>query len=67
MNKTLLTALKKKLEGVKGKRADELPELLWAYRTTSRRLTGAIPFALAYGMEAVIPTEIGMSIAKTIM
>ena len=67
MNKTLLTALKKKLEGGKGKRVDELPELLWVYRTTSRRLTGAIPFALAYGMEAVIPTEIGMSIAKTIM
>ncbi|RVW32221.1 hypothetical protein CK203_080079 [Vitis vinifera] len=32
--------------------------VLWAYRTTPRRPTGNTPFALAYGMEAVIPTEI---------
>ena len=67
MNKTLLTALKKKLEGAKGKRVDELPKLLWEYRTTSRRLIGAILFALAHGMEVVIPTEIGMSTTKMVM
>ena len=34
--------------------------MLWAYRTTSRNRTGESPFALTYGMEAIIPTEIGM-------
>ena len=39
---------------------DELPEVLWAYRATARRLTGISPFALTYGMEAITPTKIGM-------
>ena len=34
--------------------------MLWAYRTTSRKPTGESLFALTYGMEAIIPTEIGM-------
>ena len=38
-NKTLLTALKKILELTKGKWVDELPGVLWAYRTTPRRPT----------------------------
>ena len=32
--------------------------MLWAYRTTVRTSTGETPFMLAYGSEAVIPTEI---------
>ncbi|XP_028054340.1 uncharacterized protein LOC114258571 [Camellia sinensis] len=59
-NKTILDGLKKRLEKAKGKRAEELPNVLWAYRTTPRRSTEETPFALAYGMEAVIPLEIGM-------
>ena len=39
---------------------DELPGVLWAYRTTARRSTDISPFAITYGMEAIIPTEIGM-------
>ena len=39
---------------------NELPGVLWAYRTTSRKPIGMSPFALTYGMEAIIPTEIGM-------
>ena len=34
--------------------------MLWAYRTTARKPTGISPFALTYGMEVVIPTEIGL-------
>ena len=64
-NKTILTALKKRLDSAKGKWVDELPGVLWAYRTTSRRPTGISPFALTYGMEAVIPTEIGMPTLRT--
>ena len=39
---------------------EELLGVLWAYRTTARKPTRISPFALAYGMEAVIPTEVGL-------
>ena len=39
---------------------EELPGVLWAYRTTARKPTCVSPFALTYGMEAVIPIEIGL-------
>ena len=59
-NKTLLTALKKRLDSAKGKWVEELPGVLWAYRTTALKPTGISPFETTYGMEAIIPTEIGM-------
>ena len=34
--KTLLSVLKKRLEKAKGKWVEELPSVLWAYRTTPR-------------------------------
>ncbi|RVX00905.1 Gypsy retrotransposon integrase-like protein 1 [Vitis vinifera] len=64
-NKTLITALKKRLEQAKGKWVEKLPGVLWAYRTTPGRPTGNTPFALAYGMDAVIPTEIGLPTIRT--
>ncbi|RVW53334.1 hypothetical protein CK203_088507 [Vitis vinifera] len=64
-NKTLITALKKRFEQAKGKWVEELPGVLWAYRTTPGRPTGNTPFALAYGMDAVIPTEIGLPTIRT--
>ncbi|RVW74679.1 hypothetical protein CK203_052042 [Vitis vinifera] len=64
-NKTLIKALKKRLEQAKGKWVDELPGVLWAYQTTPGRPTGNTPFALAYGMDAIIPTEIGLPTIRT--
>ncbi|RVW94628.1 Gypsy retrotransposon integrase-like protein 1 [Vitis vinifera] len=64
-NKTLITALKKRLEQAKGKWVEELLGVLWIYRTTPGRPTGNTPFALAYGMDAVIPTEIGLPTIRT--
>ena len=64
-NKTLLTALKKRLDSAKGKWVEELPGVLWAYRTTTQKPIGVSPFALTYGMEAVIPTEIGIPTIRT--
>ncbi|XP_059436627.1 uncharacterized protein LOC132169643 [Corylus avellana] len=58
-NKTIFMILKKKLDQHKGGWAENLPEVLWAYRTTRRTPTEETPFALAYGTEAVIPGEIG--------
>jgi transposase InsO family protein len=58
-NKTLVQILKKKLGQKKGAWVEYLPKVLWSYRTTIRTLTGETPFALTYGMEAVISAEIG--------
>ena len=56
-NKTLLTALKKRLHSVKGKLVDKLPRVLWAYTTTSQKPIGMPPFTLTYRMEAIIPSN----------
>ena len=61
MNRTLLKIIKTRLEGAKGIWPDELPSVLWAYRTTARTPTGETPFRLTYGADAVIPAEIGLT------
>ena len=38
----------------------KLPFALWAYQTSFHTSTGATPYSLVYGMEAVIPVEIEM-------
>ena len=43
---------------------DELPGVLWAYRMIARRPTGISPFALTYGMEAIVLIEIGMPMLR---
>ena len=60
-NPSLLKISKTQLEGVKGVQPDELPGVLWAYRTTVRTPTGETPFKLAYGSKAVIPAEVHMA------
>ena len=60
-NHTLLKLIKARLEGAKGAWLEELPGVLWAYRTTSRTPTGESPFKLAFGTEVVIPAEVGVS------
>ena len=39
--------------------------MLWSYRITSRKPTGESPFALTYGIDVIIPTEIGMPTIRT--
>ncbi|XP_071713099.1 uncharacterized protein [Rutidosis leptorrhynchoides] len=37
---------------------EDLPLVLWAYRTTLKRSNEETPFSLAYGTEVVLPAEI---------
>ncbi|KAJ3689590.1 hypothetical protein LUZ61_018754 [Rhynchospora tenuis] len=65
-NRTILEGLKKKIEGTKNTWPEYLSEVLWAYNTTPRSATERSPYALVYGMEAVIPMEIVHPTLRTI-
>ena len=56
----MLKIIKTRLEGVKGIWPEELPSILWVYKTTTRMPTGETPFWLTYGSEVVIPAEVGL-------
>jgi len=60
-NRILLRIIKARLEDAKGAGSEELPNVLWAYRTTVRTPIGETPFRLIYSTEVVIPVEVGMS------
>lgn len=63
-NRTLLKIIKALLEGANGAWLEELPGVLWAYRTTARTSTGETPFKLTFGIEAVILVEVGLPSLK---
>ncbi|XP_065626607.1 uncharacterized protein LOC136066359 [Quercus suber] len=65
VNKVIVNGLKKILDDVKGKWVEELPHVLWAYRTTPRRSTRETSFSMTYGAEAIIPLEMGFPTLKT--
>ncbi|KAL0293266.1 UNVERIFIED_CONTAM: hypothetical protein Sradi_6947700 [Sesamum radiatum] len=56
-NKTLCNLLKKVVAKSKKDCHERIGEALWAYRTTYRTPTQATPYALVYGVEAVVPLE----------
>ena len=64
-NKVIINGLKNRQDVAKGKWVDELPHMLWTYRTTPRRSTGETPFSMTYGSEAVIPLETGFLTLRT--
>ena len=65
VNKVIVSGLKKRSDDAKDKWVEELPHVLWTYRTTLRRSTGETPFSLTYGAETVIPLETGFSTTRT--
>ena len=65
-NKTIVNELKKRLDSVKGRWAKELPNVLWAYRTTPKRSTGETLFSLTYGAEAMILAEVNLCSARVV-
>ncbi|KAL0413473.1 UNVERIFIED_CONTAM: hypothetical protein Sradi_1549000 [Sesamum radiatum] len=58
-NRILVQGIKRRLERVGGNWTEELTSVLWAYRTTPRGSTRENPFSLVYGLEAIIPAELG--------
>ena len=60
-NKNILESLKKRLDDAKGLWVEELPNTLWAIRTTAHSGTRDTPFNLTFGADAVIPVEIGIN------
>ena len=58
-NKNIKRILRKMVETSRDW-SEKLPFALWAYRTSFRTSTGATPYSLVYGMEAVLPVEIEM-------
>ncbi|RVW62652.1 Gypsy retrotransposon integrase-like protein 1 [Vitis vinifera] len=64
---TAIEATNKNIKRILGKMvetsrdwSEKLPFALWVYRTSFRTSTGATPYSLVYGMEAVLPVEIEM-------
>ncbi|KAK2997643.1 hypothetical protein RJ639_026616 [Escallonia herrerae] len=66
MNRSILQGLKKKLDEAKGAWVDELPKVLWAYRTTPHSVTEETPFFLFYRTEALLPVEIRVSTIRAL-
>ncbi|XP_075654090.1 uncharacterized protein LOC142624407 [Castanea sativa] len=60
-NWTLLKIIKARVEEAKGAWPEELPNVLWAYRTTARTPTGETSFRLTYGTEAIIAVKVGIN------
>ena len=57
-NRSLIKIIKTQLKGAKGIWPDELPSVLWEYRTTAKTPIRETPFQLAYGANAVIPAKV---------
>lgn len=64
-NKTITRGLKRRLDRKLRLWVEELPHVLWSYRTTPRRSTGRTPFSMAYGMEAVLLLSTLIPTART--
>nr|GEW46452.1 hypothetical protein [Tanacetum cinerariifolium] len=66
-NRSLMEGIKTRLGKEKSRWVDELPNVLWAHRTSIKQSNGETPFSLTYGSEAAIPAETGMPTYRTLM
>ncbi|GJZ41986.1 reverse transcriptase domain-containing protein [Tanacetum coccineum] len=65
-NQSIMQGIKTRLHQEGGAWVEELPNVLWAHRTTPETSNGETPFSLAYGTKAVIPAELGIPTRRTI-
>lgn len=59
-NRTIVNAIRVKLETSEGNWIDRLEILLKAYMISPRTTTGESSFRLVYGADVVIPAEVGI-------
>nr|GEW81050.1 reverse transcriptase domain-containing protein [Tanacetum cinerariifolium] len=66
-NRSLKEGIKTRLGREKAGWVDELPNVLWAHRTSTKQSNEETPFSLTYGGKAVIPAKIGIPTYRTLM
>nr|GEU89507.1 reverse transcriptase domain-containing protein [Tanacetum cinerariifolium] len=64
-NESLGERIKARLRDKNKNWVEEISHVLWAHRTMIKSSNGETPFSLTYGVEAVIPAEIGMPTLRT--
>ncbi|GJS20819.1 reverse transcriptase domain-containing protein [Tanacetum coccineum] len=64
-NQSLGKGIKARLDARSKNWMEEISYVLWAHRTMIKSSNEDTPFSLTYGMEAVIPAEVGMPILRT--
>ncbi|XP_076960888.1 uncharacterized protein LOC143637369 [Bidens hawaiensis] len=66
-NRTIKEGIKARLGTKHTGWVDELPHVLWAFRTQKNSNNSEKPFSLTYGTEAMIPAEIGILSARVLL
>ena len=64
-NKAIVGNKRRNLEEKKGAWLEELPKVLWAQRTTKKKVTDESPFDLVFGTKVVLLTEVGLPTLTT--
>ncbi|XP_071728092.1 uncharacterized protein [Rutidosis leptorrhynchoides] len=59
-NRDIVAGIMARLDTERKGWADELPQVLWAFRTTPKGSNRETPFSLVYRSEAIIPAEIAV-------
>jgi hypothetical protein len=65
MNRSIVESIKMRLGGHGNGWLDELPNVLWAIRTTEKTSHRHTLYSLTYGSEAIIQAEIGIPTYRT--
>ena len=65
VNKVIVNGLKKRLDNGNRRWVEELPYVLWTYRTMPRKSTRETLFSMTYGAEAVILLKMDFPTLKT--
>ncbi|GAA0156300.1 hypothetical protein LIER_13826 [Lithospermum erythrorhizon] len=63
MNQIIFKGVKMRLQEERGSWDEELPMVLWSFRTTANPNTGETPYSLVYGSVSLLPVEIHLDTA----
>ncbi|XP_026410770.1 uncharacterized protein LOC113305996 [Papaver somniferum] len=66
-NKTIIRILSRIVHDHHREWNEQLPIALWAYKILKRSSTGASPYSLVYGEDAILPAEIAIPSARIAM